>query len=78
LSEEKGLVTGKGQVAISMKKREKSGIRKEVKRLVRESSKGTGLMPVTPIEDLAGIDAGKTSLEEMRKKLDKSRSHSRY
>jgi len=46
--------------------------------LIRERSEGIELIPVTPIEDLAGIDAGKVSLEDMRKKLDESRLQDRY
>jgi len=36
------------------------------------------IKPITPIECLAGVDAGNMRLERMRKKLDKIRSHDRY
>lgn len=72
------LVTRKGQVTIPVQQRKKFGIREGMKMLIREGSEGIELIPVTPIEDLAGIDAGKVSLEDMRKKLDESRLQDRY
>jgi len=78
LSEKTVLVTRKGQVTIPVEQRRKFGIRKGMRMLIREGSKGIELIPLTPIEDLAGIDAGKVSLEDMRKKLDESRSQDRY
>lgn len=78
MSEKTVLVTRKGQVTIPVEQRRKFGIRKGMRMLIREGSKGIELIPLTPIEDLAGIDAGKVSLEDMRKKLDESRSQDRY
>lgn len=72
------LVTRKGQVTIPVEQRKKFGIREGMKMLIREGAEGIELIPVTPIEDLAGIDAGKVSLEDMRKKLDESRLQDRY
>jgi hypothetical protein len=43
-----------------------------------DTANGLVLKPLTPIEDLAGIDAGKISLDEMRKRLDEMRSKDRY
>jgi len=43
-----------------------------------DTPNGLVLKPLTPIEDLAGIDAGKISLDEMRKRLDEMRSKDRY
>jgi hypothetical protein len=36
------------------------------------------LNTIKTLEDLTGVDAGKTSIEEMKKKLDKMRSEDRY
>ena len=74
MSEEIVLVTRKGQVTIPVSKRKKYGIREGMRVLVKESGEGILIKPITPIEDLAGVDAGKLSLEEMRKKLDDFRS----
>ncbi len=46
--------------------------------LVRDAGDGILIKPITPIEDLAGIDAGKIRLDEMRKNLDAMRAHDRY
>jgi len=72
------LVTRKGQVTIPASKRKKYGIREGMRVLVKESSDGILIKPIIPIEDLAGIDAGKVTLEQMRKKLDDIRSRDRY
>ena len=72
------MVTRKGQVTIPASKRKKYGIREGMRVLVKESSDGILIKPIIPIEDLAGIDAGKVTLEQMRKKLDHIRSRDRY
>jgi hypothetical protein len=36
------------------------------------------IKPITRLEDLAGVDAGKIPLDRMRMKLDDIRSHDRY
>ncbi len=72
------MVTRKGQVTIPASKRKKYGIREGMRVLVRESSEGILIKPIIPIEDLAGIDAGKVTLEGMRKRLDDIRSRDRY
>jgi len=46
--------------------------------LVKETGEGILIKPITPIKDLAGVDAGKMSLHEMRKKLDDIRTRDRY
>ncbi|HEV2120896.1 MAG TPA: AbrB/MazE/SpoVT family DNA-binding domain-containing protein [Candidatus Bathyarchaeia archaeon] len=71
-------VTRKGQVTIPLEQRKKYSIREGMKLLVKDSPQGILLSPVKPVEDLAGIDAGKTSIEDMKKKLDKMRSEDRY
>ncbi len=78
MSEQTVLVTRKGQVTIPVSKRRKYGIKEGMRVLVKDSGDGIVISPVTPIEELAGVDAGKISLEQMRKKLDRLRSHDRY
>ena len=78
MSDEIVLVTRKGQVTIPASKRKKYGIKEGMRVLVKESGDGILIKPITPIEDLAGVDAGKVPLEEMRKKLDVMRRQDRY
>lgn len=72
------MVTRKGQVTIPASKRRKYGIKEGMRVLVRDSGEGVLITPIIPIEDLAGVDAGKVSLEQMRKELDDLRSRDRY
>jgi len=72
------LVTRKGQITIPASKRKRYGIREGMRVLIRDSSQGIVITPITPIEDLAGVDADKISLEHMRKKMDNMRAHDRY
>ena len=46
--------------------------------LVRDDPEGILLTPVSPVGDLAGIDAGLMTVREMRKRLDSMRSEDRY
>lgn len=78
MSEQVVLVTRKGQVTIPASKRKKYGIRQGMRVLMRDSGEGILIKPITPIEDLAGVDADKISLEQMRKKLDDLRAKDRY
>lgn len=78
MSEQVVLVTRKGQVTIPASKRKKYGIRQGMRVLMRDNGEGILIKPITPIEDLAGVDAGKISLEQMRKKLDDLRTQDRY
>jgi AbrB family looped-hinge helix DNA binding protein len=78
LSEELVVVTRKGQVTIPVEHRRKYKIREGMKLRVVDTPNGLVLKPVTPIEDLAGTDAGRISLNEMRKRLDEMRSKDRY
>lgn len=78
MSDETVLVTRKGQVTIPASKRKKYGIREGMRMLVKESGDGILIKPITPIEDLAGVDAGKVPLKEMRRKLDDMRRQDRY
>ncbi len=72
------MVTREGQVTIPASKRKKYRIREGMRVLIRDSDDGILTTPITPIEDLAGVDAGKVGLERMRKQLDKSRAQDRY
>jgi AbrB family looped-hinge helix DNA binding protein len=71
-------VTKNGQVTIPVDQRRRFSIREGMKLVVRDSPQGILLIPVTPLEDLAGADAGTVSIEEMKKRLDKMRSEDRY
>ncbi len=78
MSQQVGLVTRKGQVTIPASKRKKYRIREGMRVLIRDSDDGILITPITPIEDLAGVDADKVGLERMRKQLDKFRAQDRY
>jgi len=78
LSEQLVLVTRKGQVTIPVQHRRRYKIREGMKLRIIDTPSGLVLKPLTPIEDLAGIDAGKISIDEMRKRLDEMRSKDRY
>ncbi len=71
-------VAHKGQITIPVEQRKKYGIREGMKMLVIDSPKGILLTPIPPIEDLAGADAGKMTLAEMKRRLDRMRSEDRY
>ncbi len=72
------LVTRKGQVTIPVEQRKKYMIRQGMKVLVSGTPRGILLRPIPPLEDLAGADAGKVSITEMKKRLDRMRSEDRY
>lgn len=46
--------------------------------IMKNSDGGILLKPITPIQDLAGVDAPQLSLSEMRRKLDDMRRRDRY
>ncbi len=71
-------VTRKGQVTIPVEQRRKYSIKQGMRLLVKDSDQGILLSPVTPLEELAGIDAGRVTVEEMKRRLDKMRSEDRY
>ena len=64
-------------MTIPIEQRRKYGIKEGMKILVRDDPKGILLTPVTRVTDLAGIDAGKISIKEMKKRLDRMRSEDR-
>lgn len=72
------MVTRKGQVTIPVEHRRRYKIREGMKLTVMDTPNGLVLKPITPIEDLAGIDAGRISVDQMRKRLDEMRSKDRY
>jgi AbrB family looped-hinge helix DNA binding protein len=78
LSEYLVTVTRKGQVTIPAEQRRRYKIREGSKVRFVESENGLVLKPLIPIEDLAGVDAGKISLDQMRKRVDEMRSKDRY
>jgi bifunctional DNA-binding transcriptional regulator/antitoxin component of YhaV-PrlF toxin-antitoxin module len=75
---EKVLVTRKGQITVPIALRRKYGIKQGMKMTVQDSGTGIFLQVVPRIEDLAGIDAGKISVEKAKEMLDKMRSEDRY
>jgi AbrB family looped-hinge helix DNA binding protein len=68
------LVTRKGQITIPIALRHKYGIKQGMKLTVEDSGSSIVLKVIPRIEDLAGIDAGKTSVEKALEMLDKMRS----
>jgi AbrB family looped-hinge helix DNA binding protein len=72
------VVTRKGQVTIPVEHRRRYKIREGMKLKIVDTRDGLILKPLTPIEELAGADAGTISLEQMRKRLDEMRSKDRY
>ena len=78
MSDEIVLVTRKGQVTIPASKRKKYGIKEGMQVMFKDSAAGIVIQPITPIEELAGIDAGKISLGEMKRMLDDMRRQDRY
>ena len=77
MAEQTVKVTRKGQVTIPIEQRRKYSIRQGMKLIVKDSPQGILLSPVTPLENLAGVDAGRITVEEMKKRLDKMRSEDR-
>jgi len=78
MSEQVVLVTRKGQVTIPASKRKKYGIREGMRVIVKDGTDGIVIKPIIPIEEMAGVDAHKINLEQMRKKLDDIRARDRY
>jgi antitoxin PrlF len=72
------LVTRKGQVTVPIELRRKYGIEEGMKMIVEDCGSGIILKVIPRLEDLVGIDAGKISVEEAFKILDKMRSEDRY
>ncbi|MGD0995534.1 MAG: AbrB/MazE/SpoVT family DNA-binding domain-containing protein [Candidatus Bathyarchaeia archaeon] len=71
-------MTRKGQITVPVSLRRKYGIEEGMKMIVEDSGSGIVLKVVPRIEDLAGIDAGKITVEKAFEILDKMRSEDRY
>ncbi len=78
MSDQVVLVTRKGQVTIPVEQRRKYMIKEGMKVLVSDTPRGILLRPIPRLEELAGVDAGKITVQEMKKRLDKMRSEDRY
>jgi AbrB family looped-hinge helix DNA binding protein len=72
------LVTRKGQITVPVSLRRKYGIEEGMKMIVQDSDSGIILKVIPRIEDLAGIDAGKITVEKAFEILDKMRFEDRY
>jgi AbrB family looped-hinge helix DNA binding protein len=70
-------VTRKGQITIPASYRKKYKIREGVRISFREDKGKLIIEPLTPIEDLAGIDAGKVRVSTAKKMLDRMRAEDR-
>ena len=68
------IVTRKGQVTIPAPLRKKYSIREGTKLQVTETPSGLLFKPIPDMNDLAGVDAGKYTYEEMTRKLDRLRA----
>ncbi len=71
-------MTRKGQVTVPVELRRKYGIVEGTKMIVEDSSQGIIFKVVPKVEDLAGVDAGKISLEKALEMIDKIRLEDRY
>lgn len=71
-------VTRKGQVTVPVELRRKYGIIEGAKMIVEDSPEGIIFKVIPRIEDLAGVDAGKISLEKALEIIDKMRLEDRY
>ena len=72
------LVTRKGRVTLPIALRRKYGIKEGMKLNVEDCGSGIIFKVVPRLEDLVGIDAGKISVEETVKSLDKMLAEDRY
>ena len=72
------LVTSKGQITVPVALRRKYRIEKGTRIKVEDSGSSIVLRVIPRIEDLAGIDSGKVSVEKAFEILDKTRSEDRY
>ena len=71
-------VTRKGQVTIPVPYRRRLHIREGTRLTVSQERDAIIMKPVPDIEDLAGVNAEKVTIEEMRKELDRMRREDRY
>jgi len=66
-------VTRRGQTTIPLKIRKRCGIKEGDKLLVQLTEKGILFKPIPKLLDMAGIDAGYGTPEEIKKEIDKLR-----
>lgn len=71
-------VTRKGQITIPASYRKKYKIKEGLKIAFKEEEGKLIIEPITPIEELAGVDAGKMSITAAKKMLDKMRTEDRF
>ncbi len=72
------LVTRKGQVTVPIELRRKYQIVEGMKMTVEDSPSGIVFRVIPKIEDLAGVDCGKITMEKAIEIIDKMRSEDRY
>lgn len=66
-------VTRRGQTTIPLGIRQKCGIKEGDKLVVELTDKGVLFRPIRKLSDMAGIDAGYATVEEVDKMIDKLR-----
>jgi AbrB family looped-hinge helix DNA binding protein len=66
-------VTRRGQTTIPVEIREKFEIKEGDELIVEATEKGILFKPIPKLEDMAGIDAGFGTPEEIKKEIDKLR-----
>jgi AbrB family looped-hinge helix DNA binding protein len=66
-------VTRRGQTTIPQKIRKQCGVKEGDRLLVEATDKGILFKPIPNILDMAGIDAGYATVEEVKKMVDKLR-----
>lgn len=66
-------VTRRGQTTIPMKIRGQCGIKEGDRLFVEVTEKGILFKPIPKLEDMAGIDAGYATPEQINKMIDKLR-----
>ena len=71
--ENKVKVTRRGQTTIPIEIREKCGIREGDQLLVEVTESGILFKPIPKLLDMAGIDSGYGTPEEIKKQIDKLR-----
>lgn len=66
-------VTRRGQITIPLKIRQQCGIKEGDKLLVEVTEKGILFEPIPKLSDMAGIDVGCATVDEVDKMIDKLR-----
>lgn len=71
-------VTRKGQITIPANCRKKYKIREGLRVAFKDEGGKLIIEPITPIEELAGVDAGKIRITAAKKMLDRMRAEDRF